>query len=258
MVWLALNFLVLASFTARWLTDPGPMRATLAFWGWTLLLLTGVPLAYPRLTHWQETLIAGSALASLAWLGLEPAFRRIQSARSASRMMKDLKKLRGPLYEVVEAARLLSRARLGALIVIERRKNLKSWYKRGVGLDARLSKELLFSLFTPPGALHDGAAVLRLDRILACAVILPLSRNPVLSKELGTRHRAALGISESSDALCLVVSEETGSVSLADRGRLYYDLAPEDLPLFLGRCMRFQTPHKKTSAPRSPTSPLPV
>ncbi|NLO84655.1 MAG: TIGR00159 family protein [Clostridiales bacterium] len=114
----------------------------------------------------------------------------------------------------------LSRRRVGALIVIEQRIGLKDIIETGTALDSQISSALLENIFEPNTPLHDGAVVLRSDRIMAAACILTLSEGKEISRELGTRHRAALGITESTDAITLIVSEETGIISLAKNGRL--------------------------------------
>lgn len=122
--------------------------------------------------------------------------------------------------EIVLAATTLSSTKTGALIVIERNVGLKGIVDAGVRLDAELSYDLIVSIFNPASPLHDGAIIVRDDRIAAASCFLPLSLNPLLSKDLGTRHRAALGITEDSDAVAIVVSEETGLVSFVRRGRI--------------------------------------
>jgi len=122
--------------------------------------------------------------------------------------------------EIVLAATTLASTKTGALIVIERNVGLKGIVDAGVRLDAELSYDLIVSIFNPASPLHDGAVIVRNDRIAAASCFLPLSLNPLLSKDLGTRHRAALGITEDSDAVAIVVSEETGLVSFVRRGRI--------------------------------------
>lgn len=122
--------------------------------------------------------------------------------------------------EIVLAATTLASTKTGALIVIERNVGLKGIVDAGVRLDAELSYDLIVSIFNPASPLHDGAVIIRDDRIAAASCFLPLSLNPLLSKDLGTRHRAALGITEDSDAVAIVVSEETGLVSYVRRGRI--------------------------------------
>src|SRR5215471_3510133 len=122
--------------------------------------------------------------------------------------------------EIVLAATTMASTKTGALIVIERNVGLKTIVDAGVKLDAQLSYDLLVSIFNPASPLHDGAVIVRGDRIAAASCFLPLSLNPLSAKELGTRHRAALGITEDSDAVAIVVSEETGLVSFVRRGRI--------------------------------------
>lgn len=122
--------------------------------------------------------------------------------------------------EIVLAATTLASTKTGGLIVIERDVGLKGIVDAGVRLDAELSYDLIVSIFNPASPLHDGAIIVRNDRIAAASCFLPLSLNPLLSKDLGTRHRAALGITEDSDAVAIVVSEETGLVSFVRRGRI--------------------------------------
>lgn len=120
--------------------------------------------------------------------------------------------------EILVAMSRMSHDRIGALIVLERDIGLRTFVESGVHLDAELSADLLLAIFTPAGALHDGAVIVQKDRVSAAACFLPLTTNPALPPVLGTRHRAAIGITEETDCLSLVVSEETGSISIAAFG----------------------------------------
>ena len=131
--------------------------------------------------------------------------------------------------ELVKAATQLARHRYGALIVLERETGLQDYVERGVPIDGLLTRQLLINLFYPNSPLHDGAAVVRDGRIVAASVVLPLSDNTAATSQLGTRHRAALGISEQSDAIAVVVSEETGQIAVAENGRLIRNLDAERL-----------------------------
>src|SRR5260221_7076325 len=122
--------------------------------------------------------------------------------------------------EIVLAATSLASTKTGALIVLERNVGLKGIVDAGVSLDAELGYDLIVSIFNPAAPLHDGAIIVRADRIASAACFVPLSLNPMLSKDLGTRHRAALGITEDSDAVAIVVSEETGLISFVQAGRI--------------------------------------
>jgi len=127
----------------------------------------------------------------------------------------------GSVYdEIVLAVTTLASEKTGALIVIERSIGLRNFIDTGVQLDANISYDLLVTIFNPATPLHDGAVVIRNERLAAASVFLPLTKNPEISRELGTRHRAAIGITEGSDAISLVVSEETGLVTYVDAGRL--------------------------------------
>ncbi len=123
----------------------------------------------------------------------------------------------------------LSRDRIGALIAMERDGSLSTLAETGITVDAELNSYLIESIFFPGSALHDGAVIIRDDRIVAASCLLPLSQNPDVDKRLGTRHRAALGVSEETDAFAIVVSEETGKVSAAVAGRLHHGLKLDEL-----------------------------
>jgi len=139
------------------------------------------------------------------------------------------------LQGILNAAIAMGKAKTGALIVIERKQKLTDYAATGISLDAEVSSQLLMNIFEHNTPLHDGAVVVRGDRILAATCYLPLSDNRALSKELGTRHRAALGASENTDALIVVVSEETGAISVAREGKLYRKLGQDELQEHLAR-----------------------
>ena len=134
---------------------------------------------------------------------------------------------------VVNACEILSKERIGALIVFERDVLLDSYFSTGTLLDARVSVQILRSLFHPNTALHDGAVILRKDRVAAAGCVLPLTENTRLNPGLGTRHRAGVGMSEASDAVVVIVSEETGTISVAVGGMLKRHLAPQMLSRLL-------------------------
>lgn len=144
----------------------------------------------------------------------------------------------GLLSEIISACQTLSESRLGALIAIERKIPLEEWIRSGIPLDAKIRKETICSLFTPPGILHDGGMILRGDRIAAASVVFPLTRRSDLPTQFGTRHRAALGLSEATDALVIAVSEETGKISLAECGFLFYDIPMEDFSQVLEKAIK--------------------
>jgi diadenylate cyclase len=152
--------------------------------------------------------------------------------------------------DIVLAANLFSQDQTGALIVIEREIGLRTYIESGVALDARLSYDLLATVFRPSAPLHDGAVIVQRDRIAAAACFLPLSMNPVLSTQLGTRHRAAIGITEETDAVAVIISEETGTISVAVAGSIERDLTVERLRERLGNLLRRYAP----TAPSLPSA----
>ncbi|HEX6598850.1 MAG TPA: diadenylate cyclase, partial [Gemmatimonadaceae bacterium] len=131
--------------------------------------------------------------------------------------------------EIVDGVERLSRSGIGAIVAIEREVALDPWVESGSPMEAKVSADLLATIFTPYSPLHDGAVIVRGDTIIAAGCILPLSQSVLADRSLGTRHRAALGLSDESDAMVVVVSEETAAVSVANRGRLYRDLTPQEL-----------------------------
>lgn len=144
--------------------------------------------------------------------------------------------------DIVLAANLFAQHQTGALVVIEREIGLRTHVESGVPLDARLSYDLLATIFRPSAPLHDGAVIVQKDRIAAAACFLPLSMNPLLSTQLGTRHRAGIGITEETDAIAVICSEETGAISLAVGGRIERDLTVEQLRERLGSELRRHMP----------------
>ncbi|MDR0932227.1 MAG: diadenylate cyclase CdaA [Victivallales bacterium] len=137
------------------------------------------------------------------------------------------------ITEIVNASANMARRKCGALMVVERRIGLQNLVDDSVKLDIKVNSMVLESIFFPNSPLHDGAVIIRDDRIIAARAILPLTRAENISIRLGTRHRAALGIAEETDAVTVVISEETGTISIACRGALHRDLSPEELANYL-------------------------
>ena len=153
--------------------------------------------------------------------------------------------------DIVLAVNHFSQTVTGALIVIEREIGLRTVIESGVPLDANLSYDLLITIFRPSAPLHDGAVIVQKGRIAAAACFLPLSMNPVLSTQFGSRHRAAIGITEETDAVSVVVSEETGAISIAVGGSIERDVTPEYLRERLSELLRRYLP--ATSLPTTVT-----
>lgn len=156
---------------------------------------------------------------ALAHFGRLPVFRYFERQQNADETIEEL----------IVAAASLSARRIGAIVVIERQIGMRNYIEGGIPLDALVTYDLLGSIFQPGSPLHDGAAIVQGDRVAAAACFLPLSVNPLVSKDLGTRHRAALGITEENDAIAIVVSEETGNISLAIGGAIERGLLPDGL-----------------------------
>ena len=156
---------------------------------------------------------------ALAHFGRGPFLRYFERSASAEETIEEL---------VVATTTLASR-RIGALVVIERQIGLRNYIEGGIPLDAMVTYDLIGSIFQPGSPLHDGAAIVQNDRIAAAACFLPLSVNPRLSRDLGTRHRAALGITEENDSVAIVVSEETGTISVVTAGDMERGLSAETL-----------------------------
>jgi len=192
-----------------------------------------VLLVIMKLSEWAKLYVVHFILLNTMTLGLialiivfQPELRRaleyigrnkIFFAKMAEEQEEALNRT---IHELVSAVVSLSREQIGALIVMERQTGLNEIASTGVKIDAEITSGLLINIFIPNTPLHDGSVIIRKDRILAAGCFLPLSANQTISKELGTRHRAALGIAEQSDALVVIVSEETGTISVALNGKL--------------------------------------
>ena len=157
-----------------------------------------------------------------ALIVFQPELRAALARLGQSRMLRVFSRLEeGQVVdELIDALGRLARSKVGAIIAVEREVGLEEYAETGTRLHARVAADLLVSVFSPYGPLHDGAVLIQGDTIIAAGVILPLTQFPVPDKSLGTRHRAALGLSEETDALVVVVSEETAQISVAHRGRL--------------------------------------
>jgi diadenylate cyclase len=161
----------------------------------------------------------GDIRRALAHFGQAPFFRYLNRQEAADETIE----------EIVVAATMLSAQKVGAIVAVEREIGLRNYIESGIPLDATLTYDLLVTIFHPGSALHDGAVILQENRVAAAACFLPLTVNPRVSRELGTRHRAAIGLTEEGDAVAVIVSEETGKISLAIDGRIERQLSADDL-----------------------------
>jgi diadenylate cyclase len=190
-----------------------------------LVLLVGIyffarVLQLGLIRYLLEKLFEFGAIAAL--VVFQPELRSALAHLGQNRILRFFNRLEESVVaeEIAVAVEELSRGKVGAIIAIEREMGLGEYADTGTPLQARVSASLLTTIFTPYSPLHDGAVIIRGDQIVAAGAILPLTQFPVTDKSLGTRHRAAIGLSEESDALVIVVSEETSVVSVASRGRL--------------------------------------
>jgi len=195
-----------------------------------ILLYRGARWARLEMVEWLLTTLLPYVAIALIIL-FQPEIRRALSrfGRNLSLMKFPSHNPKSSFDDIVIAAEYFSQNRIGALIVVERQASLRTYIESGIPLDAKLSYDLLLSIFRPGSPLHDGAVIIEGSRVAAAGCFLPLSLNPLISKHLGTRHRAAMGITEDSDAVVVLVSEETGSISVASGGTIETNLSPEGL-----------------------------
>ena len=182
----------------------------------------------------QELKLVFQEIANITVLGLiivfHPEIRRAISSLGDSPIFgRFFKRELKTVQRLIRSVARLSKDRIGALIAIEREGSLATHAETGITIDAELNSYLIESIFYPGSSLHDGAIIIRDDRIVAASCLLPLSQNPEIDKRLGTRHRAAVGLTEETDALAIVVSEETGKVSTSLAGKLQFDVTLDQL-----------------------------
>lgn len=255
-LWIAaIDILLVAAFFYRLLTLVKGTRSAQMFVGLFVIAVIGFAARYfdlPAVRSIVESL-------KTVWLVVfvilfQPELRHALAQIGRTRYFRSF--LRGETYgvlgEVVRAAENLAQRRHGALIVMERNVGLRNFTETGTRLDAKVSAELIVTMFSPGSPLHDGAVVVREDTIIAASCILPLSSNPLSAISLGTRHRAALGLSEETDAAIIVVSEQTGAISVAYRGVLYSRLDEGQLRSELARIFRIRPQDEPLPVPSAP------
>ena len=177
---------------------------------------------------------------ALAHLGRAPFFQFLSKGEIVDETVE----------EIAVAAQMMSSQRTGAIVVLERQIGLRNYVEGGIPLDATISYDLLVTIFQPGSPLHDGAVIIQENRVSAAACFLPLTVNPRLSKDLGTRHRAAIGLTEENDAVAVVVSEETGGISLVLEGQIERNLTPDQLRVRLRQLL-----HPRRGAAASASTP---
>jgi diadenylate cyclase len=210
------------------------------------LFYRGAKWARLEMVEWLMTTLLPYVAIALIVL-FQPEIRRALSrlGRNFSLMRFNSHNPKTLYDDIVMAAEHFSQNRIGALMVLERQTGLRTYIESGIPLDAKLSYDLLLSIFHPGSPLHDGAVIIEGSRVTAAGCFLPLSLNPMISKQLGTRHRAAIGVTEDTDAGVVLVSEETGSISVASGGAIETNLTINELS---DRLNKIFTRHRTTMA----------
>ena len=215
----------------------GAMRIAKVVFG--IMLITWLAMVLQLYTlSWILNQLLGVGLIAIVVL-FQPELRRMMDHLSSVKlqsifgMEKTNLEMSSVIAQTVMACEVMSRERVGALIVFARNMQLEDYVKTGTSIDAQVSEQLLRNIFFPKAALHDGAMIIREGRVTAAGCVLPLSDSNRLSADLGTRHRAGVGMSEISDAVVVIVSEETGAISVAVGGMLKRHLAPQTLERLL-------------------------
>jgi diadenylate cyclase len=232
-LWPDLFEILLVSFVIyRFLLFLVGTRALQIVVGLVILSLTYFVAVFAKFTMISsllEVLFTYGAFAAV--VVFQPELRNALARLGQSRFMRGFSRgdRQSVAEEIAEAMARLSRAGTGAIIAVEGDIGLEEFISSGVPMEAKVSADLLTTIFTPYSPLHDGAVLVRGDRIIGAGCVLPLTQFKVTDKSLGTRHRAALGLSEETDATILVVSEETATISIASHGRLYRPLSPEQV-----------------------------
>ncbi len=258
-IWLnLLDILLVAALFYRLLTAVRGTRSAQMYLGLLLIAVVGAVARWLDLVAIKWIMDSLKTVWLIAFVILfQPEIRQVLAQFGRTRYFRSI--LRGNnfgvLGEVVRGVESLAERRNGALIVIERNVGLRNFVETGTRLDARVSAELLVTLFTPSSPLHDGAVILREETVVAAACILPLSSNPRTPGSLGTRHRAALGLSEESDAAVIVVSEQTGEISVAYRGTLRQRLDEGALRSELSRIFRIRPDDEEAGTPAESAPP---
>jgi diadenylate cyclase len=251
----AIDILIVAVLVYQFLLIIRGRRAAHVLFGICILVAIYIAAIWARLEVLRTILATLAPYTAIALIVMFQSELRRTLARLGRRPFLGISQLerREVTQEILLAIAHLSQRKVGALIVVERKIGLRTFVESGVSLDAAISRDLLCAIFQPAGALHDGAVIIQGNRIASAACFLPLSSNPLLITELGTRHRAGLGITEESDCVSVIVSEETGKISIAAFSEIELDVPMERVEqLLTGRLDRRDM---RTSAALAPTSP---
>ncbi len=246
-----LDILVVAFLIYQFLMIVRGRRSAHILTGVVIVLVTYVASVYLGLELLRQILVSCAPYAPVALIVMfQSELRRLMARIGRRRLLTLGGRLQRREFaeEIMLALTQLSNAKTGALVVVERDIGLRTFIESGVLLDAALSRDLLLSIFQNGSALHDGAVIVKGDRVAAAACFLPLSVKPVVARKLGTRHRAAIGVTEETDCLALVVSEETGRMSVAAFGELELDVTQHDLEQRISDHMSRRTPAPATKS----------
>ncbi|HEV2690023.1 MAG TPA: diadenylate cyclase CdaA [Bryobacteraceae bacterium] len=252
----AIDILIVAILIYQLLLIIRGRRAAHVLFGFCIVGVIYVVAIWARLEVLRTVLATLAPYTAIALIVMFQSELRRMLARLGRRPFLGVSQLerREMTQEILLAIAHLSQRKIGALIVVERKIGLRTFVESGVNLDAAISRDLLCAIFQPGGALHDGAVIVQGDRIAAAACFLPLTTNPLLLAELGTRHRAGLGITEESDCVAVIVSEETGRISMAAFGEIELDVPVERVErLLTGRLERRDMRSSAALAPSSRT-----
>ena len=237
-----IDILIVAFFIYQLIIVVRGTRAVQLLKGISIIVLIKVGSYFFQLqtVEWIVDLVIQWAVLALIII-FQPEMRRGLEHLGRGSLFNRRKKKKDPGEELVssilKSVQYMSKRRIGALMAIEMETGLEEYINTGTLLGADISGELLINIFIPNTPLHDGAVIIQDFEIASAASYLPLSESSLISKELGTRHRAAIGLSEVSDALTVIVSEETGGVSITQNGNLYRDLSKEDFEVFLTKAL---------------------
>lgn len=237
-----IDILIVAFFIYQLIIVVRGTRAVQLLKGISIIVLIKIGSYFFQLqtVEWIVDLVIQWAVLALIII-FQPEMRRGLEHLGRGSLFNRMKKKKDPGEELVssilKSVQYMSKRRIGALMAIEMETGLEEYINTGIPLSADISGELLINIFIPNTPLHDGAVIIQDFKIASAASYLPLSESSLISKELGTRHRAAIGLSEVSDALTIIVSEETGGVSITQNGNLYRDLSKEDFEVFLTKTL---------------------
>jgi diadenylate cyclase len=252
-----IDVLIVAFLFYRLLILVRGTRAIQMFLGLVALVILSVIAEWLRLSALNWLLASLRTVWVIAFIIIfQPELRKALTQIGQSRLFNRFVTVEefGYLSEIQNGVERASRKGLGALIVIERNVGLKNYIETGTPIEATVSAELLETIFTPPSPLHDGAVVLSGNQILAAGCILPLSENPALERRLGTRHRAAVGLTEETDAIVIVVSEETRQISIAENAQLTRNLQIGELKSRLSALLKIKPTKGEGREAREPRS----